>query len=126
MRHGLWGISEPPRIPIFRFRKAAALDEVSVVRRIVRGQYGGRKLESIDQQTADVIGWIVDRPHHFSSSFRAKPIGRSFKERTGYIVIVDGFEQAKAADIWSVQWIVIRIITGHDAADDFAVFPRQK
>ena len=53
-------------------------------------------------------------------------MGHGFKERSGYIVIVDRFEQAKAADVRLVQRIVVRIVTGHDAADDFVVSPRQK
>src|SRR5438132_4171327 len=56
MRDGFGRIGEPPRVPILRFGKAASLDQALIVRRIVRGQYGGRKLESIDQQGTDVIG----------------------------------------------------------------------
>src|SRR5882724_1591404 len=55
-RRSLCRISEPPSVPILRFCKTAALDQVLVVWRIVRGQYGGRKLKSIDQQATNVIG----------------------------------------------------------------------
>src|SRR4029434_2332879 len=48
-------LSKPPRVPIFRFRKTAALDQVPIVRRIMRGQYRGRKLKSINQKTADIV-----------------------------------------------------------------------
>src|SRR6266513_898668 len=56
MRHGFCRLSEPPCVPILRFRKAASLDQLRVVGRIVSGQYGGRKLKAIDQQGTDVIG----------------------------------------------------------------------
>src|SRR5262249_43199725 len=49
MRGGVRRISEPPSVPIFRFRKATVLDQLPVVRRIVRGQDRRRKLETVDQ-----------------------------------------------------------------------------
>src|SRR5207247_4008366 len=55
-RRGFCRIGKPPRVPIFYFCESAALNEMAVIRRIVRGQDGGRELESIDQQAADVIG----------------------------------------------------------------------
>src|SRR5206468_6849728 len=45
---GLRRIGKPPCVPIFRFYKTAALDQLPVIGRIVRGQDRGRKLESVD------------------------------------------------------------------------------
>ena len=55
LRHSFCRISEPPRVPILCFRKAAALDQVSIIRRIMCGQYRWRKLKPIDQKTADIV-----------------------------------------------------------------------
>src|SRR4029450_8102105 len=41
-------LSKPPRVPIFRFRKTAALDQLAVVWRIVRGQDRRWKSKAVD------------------------------------------------------------------------------
>ena len=54
-------------------------------------------------------------------------VGRSWPDRLGgYIAIIDGLKQTETTDVALVQRIVIRVIAGHDSADNFAVFPREE
>src|SRR4030095_2904541 len=99
MSRGPRRVGKPPRIPIFRFGEPPALDQLSEIDWIVRGQDGRWKLEAIDHTTADVIPGIIERAHHFSSAFVAKPTGRSAKKRSRYVVIVNALEQAETAYI---------------------------
>jgi hypothetical protein len=41
-------------------------------------------------------------------------------------LIVDAFEQTKAADTGPVKRIIPRIVAGHDPSDDLAISPRRK
>src|SRR5205823_1231196 len=54
-RGGFCRIGKPPGVPVFRFCKAGALDQLPVIRRIMCGQNRRCELESVDQETADVV-----------------------------------------------------------------------
>src|SRR5207237_4209218 len=88
-RRGLCGIGKPPSVPIFFFCEAAALDQLSVIQRIMRSQNRGSKLKSVDQQAADVVSRIIDRTHDFGATFLAQPTSRSLKKRGRHVRIVD-------------------------------------
>ena len=90
------------------------------------GQNGRCELESIDQETAYIVGRVIDRSHHFVAAFFAQPTGCSLEERAGDVAIVDALEEAKTADVCLMQRIVVRIIARHDAANDFTVSPGEK
>ena len=83
-------------------------------------------LKTIDEQSANIIGGIIDRPHHFGSAFSAHPLARRRKERSCDIAIVDALEQTEAANVRLMKRIIIRIIARHDSPNDFAVSPGQE
>ena len=76
--------------------------------------------KSDDQQSADIIGRVIDRSHDFIAAFLSQPIGRSLKERGGDVAIVNALEEAKTADIRLMERIVVRIIARHDSPNNLA------
>src|SRR5438105_1001567 len=92
----------------------------------MRSENCGWMLETLDQQSADVIGRVIDRSHDLAAASRAQPVSRGFKQRRRHVTIVDALEEAEAADVALMERIVIGIVTRHHAANDLAVPPRQK
>ena len=117
---------EPPGVPILGFGKTAPFDQVDVVGRVVCSKKGGRMLKTIDEQSANIIGGIIDRPHHFGSAFSTQPLARRRKERSCDIAIVDALEQTEAANVRLMKRIVIRIIARHDSPNNFAAADRAR
>ena len=92
----------------------------------MRGKQHRRKLKPIDEQAADVVCRIIDRPHDFVAAQLAEPIGGRVEQRVRDLLIVDRLEHPEAADIRLVERVVLRVVARHDPPDDFAAGPRQK
>ena len=86
----------------------------------MRGQNGWRKLKPINQETADIVGRVVNWTHDHSASFFAKPTRRAFEECEGDVAIVYALKQTETTDIRLMQCIIIRIVARHDSANDLA------
>src|SRR5437588_1735994 len=117
---------EPPGVPIFFLFETARLDQSRVIRRIVRGQHSGRMFKAIDQQPANVVRGIIDRPDDLAPASLPYPVRGGIEQGPRNIDIVDRFKQTKAANIRLVKRVIVRIVARHDSADDFVASLSQK
>src|SRR3954470_8923787 len=92
----------------------------------MRGQQHRRMLKTVDEQAAEIICRVIDRPHYFVAAERADPIRRGAEEGVCDFLIVDRLKHAEATDVRGVMSVVFRIVARGDAADDFAVAPGQE
>ena len=92
----------------------------------MRGKKRGRKLKPVDEQAAEVIGRIIDRPHDLVPAQLTKPPGRRLEKGIRNLLIVDRLEHPEATDVGLMERVVLWIIARHDPPDDFTATPRQK
>ncbi len=85
-----------------------------------------RRVETVDQQAAFVVGRIVDRAHDSSPAAVGKPLDGRVEQRVGDVGVVDRLEHAKAADIVAVLGVVQRIVARKNPADRLIAAPRQE
>src|SRR5207244_2715116 len=108
------------------FYETALLTEARVIRRIIRGENGRRMFETVDEESANIVGRVIDRTHEFAAAASAHPGCRGVEKRRRNIDIVDRFKQTETADVRLVKRVVIWIVACHDAPYDFAIASGEK
>src|SRR2546421_127808 len=78
-------------------------------------------LEPVDQQAAKIIRRGIDRAHNLVTTEVAKPFRRRLEKCVRNFLIVDRLEHSETADVRAVELIILRVVTGGDTTDEFAV-----
>src|SRR5205814_3255102 len=119
-------LGKPPCVPVFFFDETALLTEARVILRIIRRENGRRMCKAVDDESANIVGGVIDRTHKFAAAASAHPGCRGVEKRRRNIDIVDRFKQTETADVRLVKRDVIGIVACHDAPYDFAIASGEK